>query len=255
MKDIGALLTSEGERWREAQAPAPEASQFVAALSAPRPRRRAGRMMVVALTAVAAVAVVARVLDSMPAGGTTGASQPSLASVHVASGPPAGAAASQSGGATARRLVNFDNPISGREVAADAISASGLAFRPLSPKGLGSPKGVFVTDAPADQAAHRAIALVYDTTAFGVVDVVQALPELPPGKWEADKRNRVNAPAGTDRHGRAKIVSVRGGKDAVVSFEDDGSLILVMWLENGVETVVRGPTLTEAQALQLVEAL
>ena len=151
--------------------------------------------------------------------------------------------------------IDYNNPVSGKAVALAEISTAGLKFQPMLPKGLGVPKGVYVTDGPADQAANFAIGFAYETPEFGQVAVIQALPELTPAEWDADMRTRAEASRGPDTHGYGKLVWIRGGKQATFSFLDDGTLVAVIWLENGVQTVVRGRTLTEEQALKIVEGL
>jgi hypothetical protein len=152
--------------------------------------------------------------------------------------------------------VNYDNPISGVSVASVAAAAGDLPFAPVVPRNLGSAKGLFITDSPADEKGNRAAAFIYDTDAYGRVTVTEGLPPVPADEYDADQARRVlSPPTDVTVRGKAELVTIRGNVQAVVSLEDDGTLNNVHWLQNGVEVFLRGPTLTRDQALEIANGL
>ncbi len=151
--------------------------------------------------------------------------------------------------------VNWDNPIGGKSVASSAEAATMLAFEPLVPKNLGNPRRILVNSAVEDVSA-RAVAFVYDSPRTGTVIVTEEQIALPPSDYDRDVAGRVAAFArDPTAQGSAELMSIRGGKQAVMARNPDGSLLWVVWREGTREVMLRGSNLSPADAVNIAEGL
>jgi hypothetical protein len=149
-------------------------------------------------------------------------------------------------------VPNWDNPVEGPPVESAADATNDVTFDVREPTGLGQAIGIFVSPEEVPKEA-AAVAFVYDTSDFGRVDVVEHLPESSPEEYQKFHEYLVSINGDPLVHGRFDLVTIRSGVEALVTTSEDGSRSVVFWLEDGIEFIVEGPTLTFDQAVKVAE--
>jgi hypothetical protein len=151
---------------------------------------------------------------------------------------------------------NWDHPIGGEAVSLRKARQS-VIFDVVVPRSLGDPKSIFATS-PTEAATlpqDRAVAFVYDTSRYGRVNVVEHIPQVPLDRYDTQNQEVVELAASPDVGGSAEIVVIRRSKKALATTAEDESRSSIFWLEGNIEIVVRGPSLTKEQCIQIAEAL
>jgi hypothetical protein len=137
-------------------------------------------------------------------------------------------------------IQDWDNPIEGVRVDTTADAANNVAFDVQEPGGLGTPLAIYTSGEELDKSS-RAVAFVYDTAAFGRVDILEHLPESSGDDYQ---KFLVSLNGDPLTHGRADLVTIRGSIQALVTTSEDGGHCAGFWLEGGIEYIVEGPVLT-----------
>jgi hypothetical protein len=151
-------------------------------------------------------------------------------------------------------VPDWDNPIDGVDVASPALAATKVSFELRVPDGLTDPTSIFVSseEVPKDASV---VAFVYDAEPIGRVIVIERIPESPPDEYQKFHEYLVSLNGDPLLHGRFDLVPVRSGALALVTTSEDGSRSVAFWLEDGVEYIVEGPTLSFDQAIQVAELI
>ncbi len=149
--------------------------------------------------------------------------------------------------------VDWSNPAHGVPVAS-MVAAQSLSPFPLHEPGggLGTPQSIFVTGSGGPSPVF---VFVYGTSRYGLVDVYEELPDVPPAEYDAANQRLLAYNGLPSTHGSSRIVSIRGGCQALMTVSEDGSRADIRWLEGGVEYYVRGPSLSTAVAIQVAEGI
>jgi hypothetical protein len=85
--------------------------------------------------------------------------------------------------------------------------------------------------------------------------LIEHEPGVPPADYDESNRALVayNDQPGT--LGRFELVTIRGGKQALVTTSEDGSRSSVFWLEGDIEIVVRGSEMNRGQAIHVANTV
>lgn len=150
--------------------------------------------------------------------------------------------------------IDWENPIAGVPVSSLAEVADFLPFSVRIPKGLGQPAKILVSE-PGIERHSRIIAFIYDTPSYGLVVVTEHRPELPPDEYDAANRSLLELNGRPDVYGSFEIVRIRNGADALLTSSEDGGQSTIFWLEDGIEFIVKGPSVGRGNILQLVEEI
>jgi hypothetical protein len=136
-----------------------------------------------------------------------------------------------------------------------AAAAAITAFQVYSPLGIIGNETIFVT--PSGTPANaQAVAFVFQTDNYGLVDVGEGVPaQSSTAEYNAANEALVQENGQPYTHGSITTASIRGGKEAFISTSEDGKLNTVLWMENGIEFVIEGPTLTSNQVIQIANSL
>jgi class 3 adenylate cyclase len=147
---------------------------------------------------------------------------------------------------------DWDNPIGGSPVANAADAAPAVSFELQTPTGLGETSAVYVSSEEISKDA-AGVAFVYDTVEFGRVIVIEHPPESSPSEYQEFHEYLVSINGDPLVHGRFDLVKIRDGVEALVTTSEDGRRSVAFWLENGVEFIIEGPTLTFDQVISIAE--
>ncbi len=153
-----------------------------------------------------------------------------------------------------RPLLDWNHPL-GNAPSEPSIAAAqaSLPFTIQLPQDLGDPISVFA-NAPPNLPDGAAVALVYDTKAYGRVVVLEQLPDVPdPASRLKSYQTAVSYNGQPDVHGTATLVTIHGDVPALITTSEDKSMSDISWVENEVETFVRGPSLTADEATTIAE--
>lgn len=148
--------------------------------------------------------------------------------------------------------TDWENPIDGVVVSSVAEAVKLVPFTVYPPRKLGNPTKILVS-APGVQPEMRVVAFLFDTPDYGRVVVTEHIPDVPPEQYDEANQSLVALNGEPNVHGSAEIVSIRGGKNALVTTSEDGSESTIFWLEGGVEFVVKGPSIDRENILQVVD--
>ncbi len=153
--------------------------------------------------------------------------------------------------------INYNAPIpNGVAVATAADAAAAIsAFQVHDPKGLTGQETIYVTP-PGTPTNAQAVAFVFQTPSYGLVDVVEGVPEQSTtAEYNAANEALVAQNGQPYTHGSITTVTIRGGEEAFLSTSEDGTLNTVFWMENAIEFATEGPTLTADQAIQIANSI
>jgi hypothetical protein len=134
--------------------------------------------------------------------------------------------------------TDWDNPIGGKEVRSFHAAAERAPFELYRPTGLGRPRKVFIS-IPARHPS--AVAFLYKSVRFGLVVVIENVPDVPIDEYEESNRRLLAYNDRPDTHGTAEIVSIRDGREALVTTSEDRSSSTIFWLQGRTEIVIKGP--------------
>jgi hypothetical protein len=151
--------------------------------------------------------------------------------------------------------IDWYHPLPGNQPPEPSIAAAqaSLPFTIQLPQDLGDPISVFA-NAPPNLPDGAAVALVYDTKAYGRVVVFEQLPDVPdPASRLKSYQTAVSYNGQPDVHGTATLVTIHGDVPALITTSEDKSMSDISWVENAVETFVRGPSLTADEATTIAE--
>jgi hypothetical protein len=183
------------------------------------------------------------------------ATTPGTSNEFLANAPPA---ASPSPTATPalydQMQIDWTNPIQGEAVASVAAAAPSVAFTVYEPQGLPAPSAVFLTPASIST-GDRAIALVYRSTPFGWIDVVEHVPPETGKAYEAMHQELVALNGGPYTHGSFQLVPLPDGSQALLTVSEDGKHATAFWMRGDAELVLEGPDLTPDQAIKLLPTI
>lgn len=109
---------------------------------------------------------------------------------------------------------------------------------------------------PAEAAPEDlVVAFVYDTAKYGRVVVEEDVPSVLGEAYDTANEEVVATAAHPGVSGSAEMTIVRSGHKALVTTAEDRSRSTIVWLEDGVEIIVRGPSLSSADCIAIAEAL
>ena len=145
----------------------------------------------------------------------------------------------------------MSEPFRGEGVVVPTVQAAQdfMPFAVYEPKGLGIPT-IYVSP------ERMAMYFVYPNSKYGEVWIAESLPDIP----DEDERlagyeATVASNGDENNHSIAQIVSVRDGIPALTGTSDTSDVATIAWVENGVEMYVKGPTLTQAQVLEIANSI
>jgi hypothetical protein len=148
--------------------------------------------------------------------------------------------------------TNLSDAIGGIRVASVSEAAQYLPFTVLDPQSLGSPEGIYVTDPSTATETDRVVEFDYTTSDFGQVVVEETTPTIPVDQWAAFEQANVAQNGSALLHGSFAVATIRDGSSGLVITSEDGSQSEIRWLESdSLEVIVRGPTLSPDQCVQI----
>jgi hypothetical protein len=129
---------------------------------------------------------------------------------------------------------------------------SRIPFAARQPKDLSQPQGIFInptTVAPVLQA----LALVYNSPVYGLVDVVEQAPDVPdPVQRLAGYQYAVAQNGQSGVSGTAEVVNLPDGTPALITTTQDGTRSDISWVWNEkLQITIQGPQLTRDKVIQL----
>jgi hypothetical protein len=104
----------------------------------------------------------------------------------------------------------------------------------------------------------RVVAFVYDTEQYGRVVVEEHYPDVPADQYSAYEKQVVESIDDPNVHGTAELVQLDGGETGLLTDTEAGGEATLVWLEDRggpFEAIVRGPTLTKQQAIDIADAI
>src|SRR5579862_5358144 len=148
---------------------------------------------------------------------------------------------------------NWANPTGGDPVPDLATAQQEVGARIPAPEGLGTATTIIV----APNAPVRVATFVFQTTAYGQVDVTEGPSQFDDSSWTAYLNASVQANSDPNAYGTAAIVTVQNQFSGLQTVSGDASWSTVDWLEpgSGIEFIVRGPSLTAAQSIAIANGL
>ena len=149
--------------------------------------------------------------------------------------------------------VNWDNPTGGDQVASYQEAKKEVGADIVDPQGLGDPKWIIVSP-PSD---IRVATFVYDNPTYGRIDVEEGPSQFDASSWSDYLKASVEAMTQPYASGSAVTVPVRGDSIGLLTTTADGSYSVLDWLDTstGIETAIRGPSLTKDQAISIADNL
>ncbi|MGZ4153203.1 MAG: hypothetical protein ACXVQ0_01845 [Actinomycetota bacterium] len=141
------------------------------------------------------------------------------------------------------------------QVSSTNAAQPSLPFTAKLPAGLGAPTQIFATsqDVPSD---GRAIAFEFNTSSYGRVLVIERLPDVPAKDYDAANQALVQSnSASSSPSSFLEIDSIRGGEQALVASNPEGTAAGIYWLEGSVEFYVTGDNLTKSDVLAIANGV
>jgi hypothetical protein len=156
-----------------------------------------------------------------------------------------------------KRAFDWDGPWPATVRVASPAEASGyLAFTPREPKGLDNLRAIYVdTMAPDAEREFRAVVFLYDTEPFGLVHLSMKFDDMTAEQRRVDSLEAVARNSDPNTRGRAEVILIRGGTEALLGYPPDETRVSIAWREGPVFIVVAGPTLTRDSAIAIAENL
>src|SRR5262249_53665447 len=155
----------------------------------------------------------------------------------VSQGAPAGAVVPIA--AVPIDRADYDHPIPfGVTVRSFAAAQPLLAFHATLPTGLGSPKAILVTDPAKVGKEDRAIAFIYDETAYGRVVFTEYGSQETQAEWASTIQQSLNANGAPGTSGTGSAFDLAAGVRALGTTSEDGSTSDIRWLDHGIQTLI-----------------
>jgi hypothetical protein len=151
--------------------------------------------------------------------------------------------------------TNWANPIEGVRAPSLAQAESTLPFDARTPKGLGTPSKILLSDPAMVSAKQIVIAYLFDDPELGLVVIKEHLPDVDPSTYVEENRELLKYNGDVNTHGRFSVVSIRGGIEALLTESEDGSEATIFWLEDGIEYIVNGPSLNGQDVVAVAERI
>ena len=148
---------------------------------------------------------------------------------------------------------NWENPAAGDPVPDLATAQAEVGALIPAPQGLGTATTIIVSPS----APVRVATFIFQTSAYGQVDVTDGPSQFDDNSWTAYLNASVQANSDPNTYGTAAIVPVQTQFTGLQTVSGDGSWSTVDWLEpgTGIEFVVRGPTLTATPSIAIANGL
>jgi hypothetical protein len=172
-----------------------------------------------------------------------------------AKGAASGTKAGDSGPEPVAPAVDWDNPIHGDLVSSLSEAQQQVKFDiPTRIQELfGGPTKIYVTP-PAVAPEDRVMAAIFMTD-FGQVIIQQQFPDVPADEYEAQNDRLFAENGDPNLHGSFSFVPLPGDRRGFVTTSPDGRVSDLRWLEGDTEILVRGPSLTLSQCVQVADEL
>lgn len=139
-------------------------------------------------------------------------------------------------------------------MATASAARSYLSFTPREPRQLGYPRRIFVqTFGGETERRYRGVIFIYDTDQYGLIHVNMLIDGLSEQQSHAHALTAVERSKDPTVRGKAEIVTIRGGTEALIGYPPDESRVIISWGEGEILVLVTGPTLTRDQALAIAE--
>jgi hypothetical protein len=123
------------------------------------------------------------------------------------------------------------------------------------PKGLGSRPKIYVSNPSIIARRDTVLAFVFKSRVYGIVVVKEHLPDTPPSKYQQSLRDLAARDGKPGVTGRLQLFDIRGNEQGLVTTPYDGSGSGIIWLERGVEYIIRGPELDRHDVVAIANAL